>query len=610
MSRIAGLIVNSRNSDVHQWVHDMLLPMRQTNWQSDVCSKGQAVFGWTGGHAVNMTCNEELAVVMDGFVYNREDWTFQGSDAQIILELYQKYGFEGVLQRINGDFSIALYDGNKKTFWLGRDRFGIKPLYYVAKHNFFAFASRPKVLLTLPGISRDVNRQFVALFATCHYRYFDNFPETTPYAEISQLPACHILCVKNGQISKFVYWSLTDQDDLSLPEKTLAEHYRELLYDSVSLRLKSSKRPAFTLSGGMDSSSVLATAVRLTGEKQHAFSTVYDDSTYDESEEIKPILDSTVKEWHQLQIGNPDVFEIVRRMIDVHDEPVATATWLSHFLLCDEASKQGFGSLFGGLGGDELNAGEYEHFFYYFADLCFQGDHAALAHEVSRWSRYHDHPIYKKNMAVVEESLGRMVDLRQAGRCLPDRRRLERYFGALNPDYFDILSFEPTMDHPFHSYLKNRTYQDIFSETAPCCLRAEDRQTTAFNLENFLPFFDHRLVEFMFRVPGKYKIRDGITKRLLRQAMKGILPEETRTRIKKTGWNAPAHVWFSGKGLEELQHMVQSKSFKEHGAYNVPVVQRLIDEHRDIVSTGAAKENHMMFFWQMINLEIWLSSLD
>ena len=103
------------------------------------------------------------------------------------------------------------------------------------------------------------------------------------------------------------------------------------------------------------------------------------------------------------------------------------------------------------------------------------------------------------------------------------------------------------MDRPFSSYLKNRTYQDLFRETAPCCLRAEDRQGEAYEIRQVDPFFDHRLAEFMFRVPGNMKIRDGITKRLLREAMKGILPEETRTRVKKTGWNAPAHVWF-GQG--------------------------------------------------------------
>ena len=118
------------------------------------------------------------------------------------------------------------------------------------------------------------------------------------------------------------------------------------------------------------------------------------------------------------------------------------------------------------------------------------------------------------------------------------------------------------MPHPFTSYLKNRCYQDIFFETAPCCLRAEDRHGGAFGLDRFDPFFDHRLVEFMFQVPGRHEDSvDGVTKTLLRQAMTGVLPEETRTRVKKTGWNAPAHVWFAGKGADQVRDLIGSRAF-------------------------------------------------
>ncbi len=183
---------------------------------------------------------------------------------------------------------------------------------------------------------------------------------------------------------------------------------------------------------------------------------------------------------------------------------------------------------------------------------------------------------------------------------------LRRYYAALNPDYFDLESFEPMMDHPFSSYLKNRAYQDMFRETIPCCLRAQDRHTTTFGLDNFLPFFDHRLVQFMFRVPGNLKIRNGITKHLLREAMRGILPEETRTRIQKTGWNAPAHVWFSGPGRDLLLDIVHSRAFQERGIYDLNHVRHLIDEHDQMVLSGRREDNHMMFLWQLVNLEFWL----
>jgi asparagine synthase (glutamine-hydrolysing) len=147
-------------------------------------------------------------------------------------------------------------------------------------------------------------------------------------------------------------------------------------------------------------------------------------------------------------------------------------------------------------------------------------------------------------------------------------------------------------------------------ETIPCCLRAEDRQSAAFGLTHRLPFLDHRLVEFMFRVPPAMKYKDGVTKHLLREATKGLLPEETRTRVKKTGWNAPAHQWFSGKGAAPLMDLIRSTSFRERGIYDAAEVERLARAHHEIVSTNAPRENHMMFFWQLVNLELWLRSLD
>jgi asparagine synthase (glutamine-hydrolysing) len=204
----------------------------------------------------------------------------------------------------------------------------------------------------------------------------------------------------------------------------------------------------------------------------------------------------------------------------------------------------------------------------------------------------------------------RSTDPGVPGKCLPDRVRLERYAASLDKGFFDLKAWTPVMDHPFRSYLKNRTYQDIYRETIPPCLRAEDRQTTAFGLENCVPFYDHRLAEFMFRVPGRQKIRDGRTKHLLREAMKGVLPEATRTRTKKMGWNAPAHRWFAGPGLARLKDMIASRAFRGRGIYDLAEVDRLLREHEDIVANRRNLDNHMMFFWQLVNLETWLAGLD
>ena len=551
----------------------------------------------------------DLSIVIDGAIYNRRELGDHASDAAAIAALYARHGFERLLAHLNGDFALAVYDRSTRTLWLARDRLGVKPLYYFDHGGIFAFASRPAPLLRLSHGGPRINRRFAAVFAASHYRYFDNVPEESPYENVAQLPGAHWLRFERGTCRTGRYWQLEDHPDLAGTESELAERYRELLLSAVKLRLATTQRPAFTLSGGMDSSSVLASARHLTGTSQEALSTVYSDKTFDESDEIRPMLDHAVSRWHAVHVDRPDVFGLVRQMVAANDEPVATATWLSHFVLCEQAAKGGFDALFGGLGGDELNAGEYEYFFFHFADLTQAGRTRELAQEIERWVAHHDHPIYRKNAEVAAATVARCTDPQRPGRCLPDPARMRRYFDVLNPEFYDLGGFQPIMEAPFSSYLKTRSYQDLTRETAPCCLRAEDRQTQAFGLENHVPFFDHRLVELMFRVPGTMKIRQGVTKILLRQATQGILPEETRTRVKKTGWNAPAHLWFSGEGRTELYDLIHSRSFAERGLYRVERVLRIADEHNDIVASGASRENHMMFLWQLVNLELWLQSL-
>jgi asparagine synthase (glutamine-hydrolysing) len=530
--------------------------------------------------------------------------------ASELLRLYRSRGLDAALRELNGDFSFAIADENAGALHLARDRFGVRPLYYWSAGGKLAFASRLRSLLALPNVPRDIDRTFAGLFAGSHYRTFDNDPERSPFAAIRQLPAAHALTWKDGKTSLQRYWRLEAEVDLQWSEQEIAERYRELLLDAVRIRLARLPQAAFALSGGMDSSSVLACAVRLRGARQHAFSTVYRDPTFDESEDIRPILDATVEKWHAVQVNDPDVHRLVREMVAAHDEPVATATWLAHYVMCAEVKGQGFSAIFGGLGGDELNAGEYEHFFYFFADLRSRGLESRLGREVEMWSRYHDHPIYRKSRETMERDLARLTDPAVPGRCLPDRARIERYATAVDPAFFDVRGFAPAMEQPFSSYLKNRTWQDLSRETIPCCLRAEDRQSAAFGLVNVAPFFDHRLAEFMFRVPPPLKYRDGVTKHMLRAAMAGVLPEPTRTRVKKTGWNAPAHQWFAGKGSEALRDLVRSQRFRSRGIYRIGEVERLIAEHEDVVRRGVAQENHMMFFWQLVNLAAWLDWID
>jgi asparagine synthase (glutamine-hydrolysing) len=607
MSRIVG-VISDREAPLGATVRAMADAVSLEGWtMAPAGDDGRAGAAWVGRRTPQRATRGTAWAVMDGYVYNRADFAPEESDAAVALALFERHGIDGALARINGDFALAIGDAAAGVTYLARDRFGFKPLYYARRGDRLAFASRPRGVMAAFDGDWPLNRQFVAVFAGSHYRYFDNQPARSPYDDIFQVPAAHFVRVDDGGERIARYWTLDADEDLAGCEEDLAAEYRDRLIDAVRIRLAAAtRRPAFTLSGGMDSSSVLASAVRVTGAKQHAYSVVYDDKVYDESAEIATMLDSAVDEWHPIAIGTPDVATVVDRLVALHDEPVATSTWLSHHLVCEQARRDGVGALFGGLGGDELNAGEYEYFFYFFADLAVAGRNGDLARETAKWIEYHDHPIFKKSEAVMRAGLERLVDLGHPGHTRADRARLEKYQRALDPELFDLRSFEPAGEWPFTSYLKNRAFQDLFFETAPCCLRAEDRQCTAADLDHFLPFLDHRLVEFMFRVPGTMKFRHGVTKHLLRLATRGLLPEDTRTRIKKTGWNAPAHVWFAGAGADMLRDLVRSREFRERGIYRPDAVLAIIDEHDAIVSENRVAENHMMFLWQLLNLELWL----
>jgi len=342
------------------------------------------------------------------------------------------------------------------------------------------------------------------------------------------------------------------------------------------------------------------------GAPQVALSGVYDDPTYDERTEIADMLAAFEPSWIPITLGSQlSIIDEVDSLIAMHDEPVATATWLSHKHICEAVSGMGLDSLFGGLGGDELNAGEYEYFPYFFADVRAGRDPAVLESEISSWIGHHDHPIFRKTREGAFSSMDLLTVESAPGLCRPDLDRMLKYTSTLVPELHHWADFRPIMESPSTSYLKNRTWQDLTRETIPCCLRAEDRHGANYGLPPVLPFLDRPLVESMYRVSFDLKTQKGVTKQLLRMATQGVLPDATRTRIKKTGWNAPAHLWFTGSGADAVRDLVSSDAFRSLGIYDSKAVIATLTEHEEIVASGANRENHMMFLWQFTNLVRW-----
>ncbi len=551
----------------------------------------------------------QLVVAFDGLIYNRDEIEAPASlsDAGALAALYRRHGLPGALHRLNADFACAVFDRATGHIHLARDRFGVKPMYYVAGGPLVAFASRLAGLFGLPGVDFTPRPEYLAAVAGGHYRFFDNPPEATPYCGIAQLAPGMVLTIANGAASLARWYALEDQGDDPRPLEELAEDYRAMFFDAVKRRLVRLDRPAFTLSGGLDSSSVATVAALVSGRPSRAYSTVYGGGAYDETVEIRDALEGGRIDWQSVELGTFDLFAEVARLTALHDQPVSTVTWLAHAALCERIKAAGHDGAMGGLGGDEQHAGEYDYFFYFFADLKAAGDEARLNHEIACWQRHHDHPVWRKTPEMAALKMARLTESAVRGRVMADAELVARYRDALSPDA--RVAVTPGLESPFSSYLKSHAYNEIYRETMPCCLRASERNTAAFGLVDAFPFFDYRLVELAFRVPSALKIRDGVTKQLLRAAMKGILPEATRTRIAKTGWNAPLHQWLATRLKAPLLDLVRSRAFRERGLYRPDVVERLIEEHAAIVESGAPRENHMMFLWQLISLDSWLSGL-
>ncbi len=552
------------------------------------------------------------ALWFDGALYRSQHSAGDVDDAKHALDEIERVGLDAALERgLDGDFAFALFDNRTQTLHLVRDRFGIRPLYYAKLDGGVAFGSRARQLARLRDDQLQPRSEFVTLYAASHYRTFDDDETASPWVGVQQAPAASVVRISPHGETTRRYWQVREAPEPVVDERSLAETLRELLQDAVARRLARSQRPVFTLSGGMDSSSVLFVASHVMNGSPRALSAVYDHEEYDESADIRESLAGAATTWSPIAVSNVLDVRTLEQAIEANEEPLPTATWLAHYELCQAAKSLGASEMFDGLGGDELNAGEYEYFPYYFADLEASGDAAAFAHEIECWSTLHDHPIYRKSHDTALAMIARMTDRSTPGRCVPNVERIRRYADVLEGGGAAWLrSFMPRADHPFMSWLKNRTWQDLTRETMPCCLRASERNTAAAGMVNRSPFLDRALVEFMFSVPGRLKIRDGVTKRLLRTAMKGILPEATRTRVKKVGWNAPSDRWFVGKGADLMRDIIASQRFRERGVYRCDRLRELINEHEMIIRSGQPRENHMMLLWQALNLDIWLRCIE
>ena len=607
MCGIAGLVSSGQPLDLNQLqaMSRMLVhrgPDDHGEWMTadglvGLASRRLAILDLTpAGHQPMLSADGTLALVYNGELYNylelRQELIGQGrrfrsqTDTEVILEAYAEWG-EGCVARFNGMFAFAIWDARHRRLFAARDRFGEKPFYYHRSPNRLVFASEIKALLQDPETPRRPELPVVARYLETGQLDGD---ARTFFADICQLEPAHTLLVDaSGTLRTTRYWDVSlnaAAHSTDLPEA--ADEFRALLFDSIRLRLRSDVAVGSSLSGGLDSSSIVCAARTLLGDdqaRQNTFSARYR-SGPDEGRFIQAVVDRTGVASHHVFIDGDEVMKDLERFLWYQDEPVAHTSQYAQWKVMQLSNEAGVTVLLDGQGADEVIGG-YPSPSYgaQYADLLQRGRWLQLAGELAAFRRQH---------GSVRPALRYM-----GGELLPAgvrRRARAEVHGTSRLRVRGINGIERPRRHDANApRLRNALHTTLTSTSLPSLLRYGDRSSMAFSRETRLPFLDHRLVEFAYGLPSDFLVRHGLTKVLLREAMRDVIPESVRLRTDKIGFATPERQWLSGPLrpwiAEALTGLARRDILDEH----------VIDDQSRRFEAGGPSGP----VWRLANLEAW-----
>jgi asparagine synthase (glutamine-hydrolysing) len=524
-------------------------------------------------------------------------------DTEVLVHGYLQWGLAELLDRIDGMFAFAVWDGSARRLMLARDRMGQKPLFYATTNDGgLAFASEVKALLAHPEVRPTIDPEGLAAYLT-----FEYLPgELSMVKGVRKLLPGTWLSFEAGDIERSRYWDIPIHDGPCPPDS--AQRFTELFDRAVERRLMADVPLGVFLSGGIDSSSVAASVVRQrTAANVKTFSIGFREKSYDESSMARMVAEHLGTEHHERIFTAEAMKDVLPDVASVLDEPFGDASLLPTYLLSAFAREQVTVAL-GGDGADELLLG-----YPTFLAEAFATAFAQLPRGMRRGARWFGAqlPVSTKNI-----SFDFKVNAFLQGADAPKRWRHPLWLGSvvpggrddpLHPDLRAAFPIETVVSFAADAYdvpttdsdLQRLSYQYCRTYLADDILHKVDRASMAVSLEARSPFLDRALVEFIAGLPASQKLRfPAEGKRILKNTMRDRLPPSVVRRAKK-GFGIPVAAWLKGPLDEMLNDLLSDTRLKDAGYLDPACVRRLIDEHR----TG--KRNHRKVLWTMLNLELW-----
>lgn len=554
--------------------------------------------------------DRSVVVVLNGEIYNyeelRDDLRARGhsfatkGDTEVIVHLYEDEGVDCV-RHLRGMFAFALWDGRRRRLLLARDRVGKKPLFYAAKKGALWFGSEAKAILEDPAVERDVD--FDAIDSFLHYQYVP-YP-LSAFRALRKLPPAHTLVWRDGQIEISRYWKLSYRRGPIATQEEAHEAIRSELLEATRLRLRSDVPLGAFLSGGVDSSAVVA-AMAKQGGRVKTFSIGFDVAEFDETHHAREVAELYDTEHEELRV-HPEAMAVLPRLVWHYGEPFADPSAIPSFYLA-ELTRRHVTVALNGDGGDESFTGYRRHV----------GSH--VAHHFGRlpW------PV-RRSLAAVADGVGatgradsfRSRFHRVAHRALlaPDARyahwialfdeqqRAELYTpefaAALGEPFAPQVVRVPYAESDAEDHVNRMLDVDVHTQLASALLVKMDIATMAHSLEVRSPLLDHRFMELAAGLPGSWKLQGRTTKKIFKEALRPWLPEHILHR-EKQGFAVPLSGWFRGALRELPGEILLDRRSLERGFFREQQLRRIVDDHLSGARNTSGK------IWALIQLELWL----